>query len=337
MQFYFASFHLESSLIQLITESPKLGSQLALGRHRRCRDGSSGQGATPAPGTGTGARPARAAQPPLPPVPSAGPSAPRLWGPAGDTRAPSPPAVPGPGRAPGAAAGGRSPGTATQVVLPLIMRHERCVKPWLFDCSAVSHDAARWLVEGNESRFQWLIPGFSNPALHHYSRANSAEAAIAFALLHGDPATSRGLISVYLFTLPAFLPSTVFTHQSTVSPSSFLQEIPAAHRGTQERSKSRAGWRQADPAGILVSRLRRASPEWLWKQKLRCRSCQLLPTEQGVHPAWETGLQSRAGHGQRGRGSWEPPETAHGFFGQQNDSWQAMFLTKNWKKSILTI
>lgn len=154
MQFYFPSFHLESSLIQLITESPKLGSQLALGRHRRCRDGSSGQGATPAPGTGTGARPARAAQPPLPPVPSAGAErAAAVRAGRGHTGA-FPARRSGPGRAPGAAAGGRSPGTATQVVLPLIMRHERCVKPWLFDCSAVSHDAARWLVEGNESRFQ---------------------------------------------------------------------------------------------------------------------------------------------------------------------------------------
>lgn len=95
-----------------------------------------------------------------------------------------------------------------------------------------------------------------------------------------------------LFTHPAPVPCTVCTHQSTVSPSSFLQEMPAAHRGTQDRSRSTAGRHQADPAGILGSRLRRASPEL---SERRSGAALALSSAHGggAHPARPTGQGQR--------------------------------------------
>lgn len=117
--------------------TPEAG--LAVGRHRRGRAAAPGtERLLPRPGaTGHRAQAAGAAQAALPLGAGSG----------GRGRSAQPQGT-----------GGRSPRSpcapALPLVFPLIMRRERCVKPWLSDYPALSHDAARWLVRGNEIRFR---------------------------------------------------------------------------------------------------------------------------------------------------------------------------------------
>lgn len=150
------SFRPESALMQLILWEPRSGSLLAVGWHGRCRDG---QGAASAPATGHSGCCQPGAQPAAPPCPAReqghrGAARCQPKGTSGRFARPAPPGPAEPGRAGPCPRGCRCLGTAAQLMLPLIMRRERRVKPWLFDYPALSHDAARWLVQGNEITFQ---------------------------------------------------------------------------------------------------------------------------------------------------------------------------------------
>lgn len=118
-----------------------------------------------------------------------------------------------------------------------------------------------------------VFPAECSATTHRQTALNQRLPLHRFSVTHPCP---RFDLNVFIYS-PALLPARCFTHQSTVSPRSFLQAISAARGGTEHSRKSRAGRHQAGPAGILVSRLRRASPEWLWKEKLCGAGCQLCP------------------------------------------------------------
>lgn len=118
-----------------------------------------------------------------------------------------------------------------------------------------------------------VFPAECSATTHRQTALNQRLPLHRFSVTHPCP---RFDLNVFIYS-PALLPARCCTHQSTVSPRSFLQAISAARGATEHSSKSRAGRHQAGPAGILVSRLRRASPEWLWKEKLCGAGCQLCP------------------------------------------------------------